>query len=144
VVNVDDKGKSSGTVNGFKARFAGLLVSVSSIPFKPGEFEAAKADVLKSDNPDLPNLDPANPEVVFTFEKLKYKEGRFSIGGGATPINNWSFGDAFRMTNQAIGLTKDVQTQTAFFTLHSTLEFGAVAEDPAKLPITIRIILRSD
>ncbi|MCL4863438.1 MAG: Ig-like domain-containing protein, partial [Caldilineaceae bacterium] len=139
VVIVDDKGKVTGSINGFKARFAGLLVSISSITVKVGEFEAAKAEILKADNPDLPNLDPTNPQVVFSFEKLRYKDGRFSIGGGTTPINNWTFGDAFRMTSQSIGLTNDVQTQTAFFTIHSTLEFGAVAEDPSKLPITIRI-----
>jgi hypothetical protein len=139
VVIVDDKGKVTGSINGFKARFAGLLISISSITVKVGEFEAAKADILKADNPDLPNLDPTDPQVVFSFEKLRYKDGRFSIGGGTTPIKNWTFGDVFRMTNQSIGLSNDVQTQTAFFTINSTLEFGAVAEDPAKLPITIRI-----
>lgn len=139
VVIVDERGRVTGSINGFKARLAGLLISISSIVVKVGEFEAGKADILRADNPDLPNLDPTDPQVVFSFEKLRYKDGRFSIAGVTTPIKDWSFGDVFRMTSQSIGLSNDVQTQTAFFTINSTLEFGAVAEDPSKLPITIRI-----
>jgi hypothetical protein len=139
VLNWNDQGVFSGSVNGFKARIAGLILSIDNITVKPGEFEAAKADVLKADNPDLPSLDPTNPQVVFSLTKLRYKEGKFSIAGATVPIKDWAFGDAFRMKNQTLGILSDAQTQTLFFTINSTLEFGAVASNPSGVPITLKI-----
>ena len=43
------------------------------------------------------------------------------------------------MTNQTLGLLNDATTKTSFFTINSTLVFGAVASNPTSIPVTIKI-----
>jgi Bacterial Ig-like domain len=133
-----ETGAFSGTVTAFKVVLGGLIVSVDTITLKAGEFTAAKASVAKVDNPDLPQLDPTNAQLLFEFQDLKYKDGKFTIGGVTTPIKDWVFGDAFKMTNQRLGITNDTAAQTAFLTFNSTLEFGAATADAVKVPITAK------
>ena len=77
----------SGTVDGFKLRLAGLLMDVAGLTAKaaqdstPAEFTAATVQVLKNDNPNVPNLDPANANLIFAFTNLKYKNNKWEIGG---------------------------------------------------------------
>jgi hypothetical protein len=134
-----ETGAFSGTVTAFKVVLGGLIVSVDNITLKAGEFTAAKASVAKIDNPDLPQLDPTNSQLLFEFQDLKYKAGKFTIGGVTTPIKDWVFGDAFKMTNQSIGITNDTAAQTAFLTFNSTLEFGAATADAVSIPVTAKL-----
>lgn len=137
--NFSETGAFTGSVDGFKAKLAGLLVEAKNIVLRVGEFEAAIVEISKVDNPGLPNLDPDNSNLVFRFEKLLYKNGVFSIGGIATPVRNFVFGDAFSMTNQTLGLVSDNQAQTLFFSINSTLSFGSVATGVTPLPVTLKI-----
>src|SRR5262245_4338746 len=134
-----ETGAFSGTVTAFKILLGGLLVSVDNITLKAGEFTAAKASVSKADNPDLPPLDPTNANLLFEFQDLKYKDNKFTIGGVTTPIKDWVFGDAFKMTNQKLGITNDAASQTAFLTINSTLVFGAATADAVSIPVTAKI-----
>jgi hypothetical protein len=134
-----DTGAFSGTVTAFKVVLGGLIVSVDNIALKVGEFTAAKASVAKADNPDLPPLDPTNANLLFEFQDLKYKDNKFTIGGVTTPIKDWVFGDAFKMTNQRLGITNDTAAQTAFLTFNSTLVFGAATADAVQVPVTAKI-----
>ena len=134
----NQQGNLSGTVDGFKAKIAGLVVSAKSLVLRVGEFEAGQVDVSKADNPDVPNLDPTKPDLLFSFQKLVYGNNRWSIKGATVPINNWEFGDAFRMTNQTIGLVEDAAAQTLAFQFNSTMNFGAAASG-TPVPITLKI-----
>jgi hypothetical protein len=129
----------SGGVDAFKMKMLGMTASVSGITLRKGEFEAGTVDINKIDNPDLPNFDPSNQNLVFRLSKLLYKDKKFSIAGGAVPINNWVFGDAFRMTNQTIGLLNDAATNTRFFQINSTLNFGEIAKDSKTYPVTMKV-----
>jgi hypothetical protein len=133
-----ETGVFSGNATAFKVVLGGLLVSVDNITLKVGEFTAAKASVSKIDNPDLPQLDPTNANLLFEFQDLKYKDGKFTIGGVTTPIKDWVFGDSFKMTNQTLGITNDAAAQTTFLTFNSKLVFGAVTADATQVPITAK------
>ena len=137
--NFSDSGAFTGAVDGFKAKLAGLLVEAKNIVLRVWEFEAAVVDISKADNPGLPNLDPTNANLVFRFEKLLYKNGQFSIGGVTTPIKDFVFGDAFSLVNQSLGLLADNQNQTLFFSINTTLRFGAVATSQTTVPVVLKI-----
>jgi hypothetical protein len=132
----------SGSVDGFKASLGGLLVDVSGVVFKPptgnssAEFEAATAKVLKSDNPNVPNLDPTDATLIFAFSKLKYKDGAWSIGGVETPVKDWEFGNAFKMVNQTLGFVTEAGVQ--FIQIKSTMRFGS-GTDASNVPIVLKI-----
>ncbi|MBX3014961.1 MAG: hypothetical protein KF832_25795 [Caldilineaceae bacterium] len=138
----DNGALTSATIDGFKTRLAGLLMEASGIVVKgkqgsaPAEFEAATVKVLKSDNPNVPNLDPTAASLIFQFTKLKYKNGEFSIGGVEVPIKNWEFGAAFTMINQTLGLVTEAGVQS--IQIKSTMQFGS-GSDADKLPVTIKI-----
>lgn len=138
-INFSETGVFSGSVDGFKATLAGLLVEAKNIVLRLGEFEAASVEISKADNPGFPNLDPTSADLVFRFEKLLYKNGEFSIAGVNLPVKDFVFGDAFSLVNQTIGLFSDNQSQTLFFAINSTLRFGAVATDATSLPVSLRI-----
>ncbi len=137
--NFSDTGAFTGSVDGFKAKLAGLQVEAKNIVLRVGEFEAAVVDVSKADNPGLPNLDPTDTNLVFRFEKLLYKNNQFSIGGIGTPVKDFVFGDAFSLVNQTLGLSNDTQSQTLFFAINSTLRFGSVATSASNVPISLKI-----
>lgn len=134
----------TGSVDGFKYRMGGLLMDVAGLVFRapvgtnPAEFEAATVKVFKVDNPDVPTLDPADADVVFAFTKLKYKQGKFEIGGAEVPINNWEFGNAFKMTNQTLGIINENNVQA--LQIKSTLTFfGDDGDAKRKVPIILKI-----
>jgi hypothetical protein len=135
----DERGQFSGSVDGFKVRLGGLLAEAKGVVLRIGEFEAATVDILKSDNPDVPSLDPANPQLIFRFEKLKYKDGQFTIGGGAVGVVDFVFGDSFKLTKQTLGISTDSATKTAFFTINSTLVFGNVLQSATQVPVQVKI-----
>jgi hypothetical protein len=135
----DERGQFSGTADGFKVRLGGLLAEAKGVVLRIGEFEAATVDILKSDNPDVPSLDPANPQLIFRFEKLKYKDGQFTIGGGAVGVVDFVFGDSFKLTKQTLGISTDSATKTAFFTINSTLVFGNVLQSATQVPVQVKI-----
>jgi hypothetical protein len=135
----DERGQFSGSVDGFKVRLGGLLAEAKGVVLRIGEFEAATVDILKSDNPDVPSLDPANPQLIFRFEKLKYKDGQFTIGGGAVGVVDFVFGDSFKLTKQTLGISTDNATRTAFFTINSTLVFGNVLQSATQVPVQVKI-----
>ncbi|MFN8445949.1 MAG: hypothetical protein U0175_34480 [Caldilineaceae bacterium] len=139
----------TGSIDGFKGRLGGLLMDVSGVKFNPGSasgvtpvvpasFEAAQVKVLKVDNPDVPTLDPTDPNLIFSFTKLKYKEGKFEIGGVEVPVNNWEFGNAFKMTNQTLGIISENNIQS--IQIKSTLNFfGDDGDSKRKVPIILKI-----
>jgi hypothetical protein len=138
----DNGALTTATIDAFKTRLAGLLIDVAGITVKgktgsaPAEFEAATAKVLKADNPNVPNLDPTDASLIFAFTKLKYAEGKFSIGGVETPIKDWEFGSAFKTTNQTLGIVTEAGVQS--IQIKSTMQFGS-GSDADKLPVTLKI-----
>lgn len=139
-----DTGAFSGSVDGFKAALAGLIMDVSGVQITPAtatvsaSFQAALVKVLKADNQDVPTLDPTDPALVFSFTNLKYKDGQFEIGGAEVPINAWEFGTAFKMTNQSLGLTNSNGVQA--LQIKSTLTFFGDDADPSrKVPVIVSI-----
>jgi hypothetical protein len=139
-VSVDEREKLSGSAEAFTANLAGLKGVFRGITVVDGGFEAATVDFNRADNPDLPNLDPTNPDLVFRLERVLYKEGEFRIGGNLR-IRNWQFGSAFSLTNQTVGLAVDTKQRSAELVITSTLAFGqdSVSNDPGGYPIAIRL-----
>ncbi|RIK37121.1 MAG: hypothetical protein DCC55_25225 [Chloroflexi bacterium] len=129
-VTIDEQGKFSGAVDGFKVRLAGLLFDAQKVTIQPGSeeksasFEAGIIDVRKSDNPGMPNLDPAHPDLVFRLEKLRYKDGAWDLGGGSVPLPDWTVGDAFSLRQQSAGLTFDNQSKTYTVNISTTIMSG--------------------
>jgi hypothetical protein len=138
----DNGALTTATIDGFKASLSGLLLDVSGVVVRgkqgntPAEFEAATVKVLKSDNPNVPNLDPTDANLVFQFSKLKYSNGLWSIGGVEVGVKDWEFGSAFKMTNQTLGLVSEQNVQS--IQIKSTMQFGA-GNDASKLPIVLKI-----
>ncbi|HYF64514.1 MAG TPA: hypothetical protein VD886_16940, partial [Herpetosiphonaceae bacterium] len=139
-----DNGTFTGSVDGFKAALAGLVMDVSGVTVAPAtasapaSFTAGLIKVLKADNQDVPALDPTNPNLIFSFTNLKYKGGQFEIGGVEVPINNWEFGSAFKMTNQTLGLANSNGVQS--IQIKSTMAFfGDDADPKRKIPIILSI-----
>ncbi len=81
--NFSETGVFSGNVSAFKVVLGGLIVSVDNITLKVGEFTAAKASVSKIDNPDLPQLDPTNANLLFEFQDPSIKTA--SLASAASP-----------------------------------------------------------
>lgn len=138
----DNGALTTATIDGFKTRLAGLLMDASGISVKgkagaaPAEFTVANVKVLKSDNPNVPNLDPTDASLIFAFTNLKYKTGEFSIGGVEVPIKEWEFGKAFKMINQTLGLVNEAGVQS--LQIKSTMQFGS-GTDADKLPVVLKI-----
>lgn len=145
---VDDKGKLSGSVDGFK-HFdggTGLIWDISGITISgqngnvPASFEAASVKVLGADNPNVPSFDPNDSTLVFEFSKLKYADRKFSIGGAEVAIRDLKFGGAFKMTQNRLGFIaqtidgKEVQS----IQIRSKLVFND-APDSSKPEVVIRI-----
>lgn len=145
---VDDKGKLSGSVDGFK-HFdggTGLIWDISGITLTgqngniPASFEAASVKVLGADNPSVPSFDPNDSTLVFEFSKLKYADRKFSIGGAEVAIRDLKFGGAFKMTQNRLGFIaqtidgKEVQS----IQIRSKLVFND-APDSSKPEVVIRI-----
>jgi hypothetical protein len=141
-INIDHKGLVSGTVDAFKVKLAGLVGSAEQIKLVNGGMEAAFVNFSKVDNPDLPNFDPTNQNLIFQLQKLQYKNKRFAIGGGAVGIKDWEFGESFKMVNQTIGLSFDDATKSTFFTVNSTLQTKRLLENGNPLAVTMRITRR--
>lgn len=137
--NFSNTGQFSGSVTGFKVKLAGLVLESKNITLSTGSFTAGQVDVLKVDNPDLPNLDATNNSLIFSFTNLKYQDGKFSIGGVSVPIKEWVFGEAFKMTAQTLSLSNDATTKSAVFTIKSTLKFGTAADGTTQIPVTATI-----
>jgi hypothetical protein len=131
-----ETGTFSGTVDGFKAKLNGLSLTAKGVVLRPGEFEAATVDVERADNPGLPNLQPDKPDLVFQFQKLKYKNQKWEIGGVTAAMNDFVFGDAFRTKEQTIGILNNADGQ--FLQINSTLSFGAVGSS-SDVPFTLRL-----
>lgn len=147
-VTINEKGEFNGSINGFRFNLAGLTAEARNVKITPAtdqtsaQFEAATVAVKRADHPDLLPLEPEDPELLFRFEKLRYKDGDFSIGGGAVAIRDWEFGNAFKMTNQSLGVVFDQQTDSYALTIDSTLVFGGngnAVSDPKTYPVTARI-----
>jgi hypothetical protein len=147
-VTIDEQGKFSGTVDGFKVRLAGLLFDAQKVTIEPGtegksaSFEAGVIDVRKSDNPDMSNLDSAQPDLVFRLEKLRYQDGVWSLGGGSVPIPDWTVGDAFSLRQQSAGLSFDNRTRTYTFDINTTIMSGgqdAPLNIVNRVPVTLRL-----
>lgn len=138
----DNGALTNATIDGFKTRLAGLLMDASGIVVKgkqdsaPAEFEVATVKVLKSDNPNVPNLDSTDASLIFQFTKLKYKEGEFSIGGVEVPIKDWEFGKAFKTINQTLGIVTEAGVQS--LQIKATMQFGS-GSDADKLPVVLKI-----
>jgi hypothetical protein len=139
-----DTGAFSGGIDGFKAALAGLIMDVSGVTITPAtatttaSFQAALVKVLKADNQDVPTLDPTDPTLIFKFTNLKYKDAKFEIGGAEVPINNWEFGNAFKMINQTLGIVNANNVQS--IQIKSTLAFfGDDADPKRKLPLIMAI-----
>jgi hypothetical protein len=137
-------GAFSGSVDGFKAALAGLIMDISGVTITaktatvPASFQAALVKVLKADNQDVPTLDPTNSSLIFSFTNLKYKNNQFEIGGVEVPINAWEFGSAFKMTNQTLGLVNSGGVQS--IQIKSTLVFfGDDADPKRKVPIILSV-----
>ncbi len=103
----------------------------------PAFFEAATVKVLKSDNPGVPNLDPTDPQLIFAFSKLRYKNGAWELGGVEVPVKDWEFGAAFRMINQTLGIINE-QGTTQALQIKSTMQFGS-GTDASKVPVILKI-----
>lgn len=147
-ITFSEKGEFSGTIDAFSLTLAGLTAQAKDVKIKPAadtqpaEFEAGLVEFLRADHPDLLPLESDRPELLFSFEKLRYKDGDFSIGGGSVALRDWSFGNAFRLTKQTIGMSFDQERVSYFFTVGSTLSFGgsgAAVSDPRGYPISLRI-----
>ncbi len=147
-VTIDEQGKFSGAVDGFKVRLAGLLFDAQKVTIQPGteeknaSFEAGIIDVRKSDNPGLPNLDPAQSDLVFRLEKLRYKDGSWDLGGGSVPLPDWTIGDAFSLRQQSAGLTFDNQSKTYTINISTTIMSGgqdAPLGIGQRFPVTLRL-----
>lgn len=129
-VTFNEQGQVGGTVNDVKARIAGLIVSLKTIAFgknpsngKPF-FEAATATIAKVDNPGVPGFVPNTDQTaIFTLTKIRYEDGKFTIGGGEVPIPDWQVSSAFSIVQNRIGLAFDETTKTSFFTVRGTLRF---------------------
>lgn len=140
-----ENGTLTGSVGDFGMVLAGLNINLEQIVLRPGtatssaEFEAGIVNVSKASNPALPNLDPARSDLIFQLQKLKYKDGRFSIAGGSIPLPDWVLGDTFRLTNQSISLSNDDTTKTAVFAINSTLVFGASFAAQPSTSVTIAL-----
>ncbi len=137
-------GAFSGSVDAFKAALAGLIMDVSGVTVAPATvsapatFQAALVRVLKADNQSVPTLDPTNPSLIFAFSNLKYKGGQFEIGGVEVPINSWEFGNAFKLTNQTLGIVNAGGVQS--LQIKSTMTFfGDDGEASRKLPIILSV-----
>ncbi len=137
-------GTFSGSVDGFKAALAGLILDISGVAVTPAtasvpaSFQAGLVKVLKADNQGVPTLDPLDPTLIFSFTNLKYKDRKFEIGGAEVPINPWEFGNAFKMTNQSLGLTNANGVQA--LQIKSTLAFfGDEADPKRKVPIILSV-----
>ena len=147
-LTIDDKGKATGGVDGFKFQNTGtgLIWDVAGIVFTPkngtipAAFEAATVKVLTADNPSVPSFDPNDTTLVFEFSKLKYSDGNFSIGGAEVAIRDFTFGGAFKMTQNRLGFFaqtidgKPVQS----FQIRSKLVFND-APDSVKPEVVVRI-----
>ncbi len=131
-------GTTTGAIDGFKAKIAGIVLSLSGITLQPGIFEAAQVAALKADNLSTPAL-TADPAVLFSFTKLKYQNGSWSIGGASVPINNWEFGEAFRMINQTLSIQKKPDNSGMFFQANSTLEFGGTGSNGTQVPAIVKV-----
>lgn len=145
---VDDKGKLSGSVDGFKFfdGGTGLIWDISGITLTgkngsvPASFEAASVKVLGADNPNVPSFDPNDSTLVFEFSKLTYADRKFSIGGAEVAIRDLKFGGAFKMTQNRLGFIaqtidgKPVQS----IQIRSRLVFND-APDSVKPEVVIRI-----
>lgn len=132
VVNLkySQQGVLSGSVDNFTMSLAGMSVAVKEIALSTGAFEAGLVEVSRAANPDLPNLDPAKPNLVFSLQNLKYANRSFSIGGGSVPIPDWKFGGNFSMTDQTLSIGHDNATGTSTVSVNSTLIFGNVLNQP--------------
>ena len=139
-----DNGTFSGAVDGFKFALAGLVMEASGVTVAlpagadPATFQAGLVKVLKADNQDVPTLDPTDPQLIFAFSNLKYKNGLFEIGGVEVPVKDWEFGTAFKMTNQTLGIVNENNVQS--LQVKSTLTFfGDDSDAKRKVPVILKV-----
>lgn len=134
-------------VAGMQARFVDvdLLDPFGDAPPAGGEqgaaFRAGLVEFRKADNPDLPNLDPSDPGLIFRVEGVEYRNGRLSVSGGRS-IRDWEFGNAFKLTDQRISLGLNQLTDSYQFTISSTLSFGgtgASVSDTTRYPVILTV-----
>ncbi len=138
----NEAGIFSGAIDGFKFRLAGLLMDVAGVTVKKAEgansaeFTAATVKVLKTDNPDVPSLDPTDASLIFKFTNLKYKDSKWEIAGVEVPVKDFEFGAAFKMVNQTLGLISEQGIQS--LQIKSTMRFGD-ANDATNVPVIMKI-----
>jgi hypothetical protein len=139
-VFMDEKGNYSGTIAGFKLQIAGMTGEAKNIVVKEGELQIGVLEFGRADNPDLPNLDPTNPNLVFKLEGLKYKDGHLALGA-TVGINDWQVGNAFKLTKQSVGLVVDNVLKTTTILITSTLTFpsGSALTGGGQYPISIQL-----
>jgi hypothetical protein len=145
-ITIDEQGRVRGTLDDFKMNLAGFVADVRNVSLRPAandpngaEFEAASVDVRRVNNPDMPALDAENRDLLFRFERLKYRNGKFSIGGGAVGIGDWDFG-GFKLVDQMLGMGFNEQEGRVTITISSTLAFDdqSVVKNSTRYPITVR------
>jgi hypothetical protein len=111
---------------------------------KPINFEAEVLEFSRVDNPDLPNLDASQPDLVFSIQGVQYKDGRFSVRGGAVGLPDWQVSRAFKLSGQRVSLVTDAARTSTTMIISSTLSFpsGSVATDARTFPMAIRVSAR--
>lgn len=140
-ITIDEEGNFSGGLDGFKLQAAGLKLDVKNVRINQGSatrgatFRAETIDVLRAENPGMPNLDPAHPDLVFRLHDLRYADGNWSLSGGEVPVPNWEMGP-FKFFQPTVGLTLDDQTKTYTFNISATIfgdpRYGMLFADPGQ------------
>lgn len=161
IVNVqfDEFAKGKLTVSAFSADIFGLRgefknVNVLSVDLggqaalhpqqaeeKPLDLEIGEISFSRADNPDLPNLDPSKPDLVFSLQGVQLKDGQFSIRGGAVGLPDWQVGRAFKLSGQQVSIVTDPSRTSSTLIISSTLSFptGSAVTDSRTFPMAIRV-----
>lgn len=159
-VSLNKNGETTINITDFKVQIGGMtgnLKGVKMLPDaelkgfslaqngdKPVAFEAEVLEFSRTDNPNLPNLDASQPNLVFSIRGVQFKDGRFSVKGGAVTLPDWQISRAFKLSKQQISiLTNDKGTATSMV-ISSTLSFptGSAVTDSRTFPMAITIGLK--
>ena len=143
--SIDEQGKLTGSINSFKVRLAGLLMSATGVTLQgtagittTATFKAGTVKVLKVDNPDQPGFNPIDTSVILQFTNLKYSQGKWEIEGIDVGIPNLTFGSAFALKNNLLGILNETANgqNIQSIQIKSTMIFG---QEGNGIPIVLRV-----
>lgn len=159
LVGTREDGSVAVNIKDLKLKYLGMIGDLKSIKLVPRggsgngnlqpqqtegqnvQFEAEALEFSRADNPGLPNLDATKPNLVFSLQGLQFKDGRFTLRGGAVGLPDWQISRAFKLTNQQVSIETNKTGTSSSLIISSTLAFpsGSVATDARTFPMGLRI-----